>query len=185
MIKKQVKELMIPVAQYATVSQDATLLEAILILEQSQPKAQEHLQPYRAVLITDKHDNIIGKIGHLGFLKALEPKYYLHQDKDMISQMWVNPEAIQSMMDQLQLWQDNLEDICRRARDIRVRDVMRPITENIDEDASIIEAIHKIVMWQTLSLMVVKNNKVIGILRLSDLYTEVAQYIQESCSPEQ
>ena len=58
---------MIPVEKYATVHQDATLLEAILTLERSQPSAQEHLQPYRAVLITDDNHDIVGKIGHLGF----------------------------------------------------------------------------------------------------------------------
>jgi CBS domain-containing protein len=176
---KTVSELMIPVAEYATVPDKATLLEAILILEKSQARLKANRQPYRAVLVTDKNNKIIGKIGHLAFLKALEPKYNFMDDMSKLTMAGVSTEFIESMMEHLSMWNDNIETISRRAALINVKNVMHPVSENIDVNASILEAIHKIVMWQTLSILVTKDNSVIGILRLSDIYEEVSGYIKK------
>lgn len=181
---KCVKDLMIPVSEYATIHQDATLYEAILTLQDYQKNVPENRQPYRAILVTDDRQHIIGKINHWGFLKALEPKYTLVNDMEKLSRVGVSSDFVKSMMDQLRLWQDNFFDVSKRVQTIKVKDVMNPITESIDENASIIEAIHRIVMWQTLSLLVLRGNQVIGILRLSDLYSEVVHYILDACKSE-
>ncbi len=52
-----------------------------------------------------------------------------------------------------------------------------PAKMKIDENATINEAIHKMVMWQTLSIIVSRGEKVVGILRLSDLFDHIAKYI--------
>jgi len=79
---RTIKELMIPIEEYATISQDLTLVEAMQALEESQKKARRDVQPYRAVLITDDEGRIVGKLGHRGFLQALEPRYELIDDMD-------------------------------------------------------------------------------------------------------
>jgi len=61
-----------------------------------------------------------------------------------------------------------------------VKNVMHSVVENIDEEASLAEAIHKMIMWQTLSILVRRKGDVVGILRLSDLYTELATTMKES-----
>jgi CBS domain-containing protein len=72
---KLVKDLMIPVSEYATVHQDATLVEAIETLEKARQKNSNGKEQIRAVLVVDNNQKIIGKIGHLAFVQALEPKY--------------------------------------------------------------------------------------------------------------
>ena len=57
---------------------------------------------------------------------------------------------------------------------------MRPVTESIDENASLCEAIHKIVILQTLSILVKRGREVIGLLRLSDLFDEIARQMKEN-----
>jgi len=178
---KTIKELMIPVEKYATVPENATLLEAIHVLEESQKNLPKDRQPHRAVLVVDANNSIVGKVGHLAFLKALEPKYNLIGDMDKLTRAGLSGEFISSMMDHMKLWNDSLASVCKRARAIKVKEVMHSIEENIDEDASIVEAINKIVMWQTLSVLIVRDNKITGILRLSDLYEEVTRYIKKVC----
>ncbi len=58
---------------------------------------------------------------------------------------------------------------------------MQPITERVEEDETIARAIHKIIMWQCLSLLVTRNNEVVGILRASDLYNEIENYVTKEC----
>jgi len=181
MNKKTVRDLMLPLAEYAVVSEGATLLDALETLDKAHLTLPPGRSPHRAVLVRAANGHIIGKLGHLGFLKALEPRYGVLGDIETLSRAGLSSEFVSSMMDNLRFWGDDLADICIRARNMKVVDVMRPVAENIDANASLSEAIHLLVMMQTLSLLVTENGDVVGILRLSDLFAELSNYIQ-SCA---
>jgi hypothetical protein len=71
------KDLMVPLSEYATVTEDATLYEAVLALEAAQENFEDKHTRYchRAILILDKDGHVIGKLSQLDVLRALEPKY--------------------------------------------------------------------------------------------------------------
>ncbi len=175
---KRVKDLMLSLNEYAVVSEDATLRDALLALDQAQRELPPGRQPHRAVLVIDRDGKVIGKAGQLTFLKALEPKYGVLGDLGTLARAGVSPEAVTSIMKHLEFWRDTISAQCTRAGSLKVKDVMVPATECIDEDAPLTEAIHKIVMWQTLSILVTRKGEVIGILRLSDLFSEIADSIR-------
>jgi CBS domain-containing protein len=170
-----VKDLMVSLEKYPVVSQEATLLDAILTLEEAMKGRDRRRQPYRAVLVEDENRKIVGKIGQLGFLKALEPQRNVLGDMGKLAVAGVSSEFIASMMSHFRFFQDSLSDLCLRARHIKVKDVMQPLTETIDEKASLGEAISKIVAWQTLSIMVTRGTEIVGLLRLSDVCQEIAE----------
>jgi CBS domain-containing protein len=180
MINKTVKNLMLPLDHYAVVTEDSTLLEAFEMLEKAQEKLEQGRQPHRAVLVVNKANKVVGRLGHLGFLKALEPKYKKFGDLHTVSRSGFSAEFLSSMMESFEVWQDNPEILRRRAQQVKVKDAMHPVKESIDEDASLGEAMHRIIMWQTLSVLVHSGNKIVGILRLSDLFDEVAEHIRET-----
>jgi hypothetical protein len=55
---------------------------------------------------------------------------------------------------------------------------MIPIDSGIDENAPITDAIHMLVMTHDYSTMVTRKGDVIGILRLADVFEEVADIIR-------
>lgn len=178
---KLVKELMIPIGEYPTVDQGGSLLDAIHSLEKAQAARPQNIEPYRAVLVVDANKRIVGKLGHLAFLKAFEPKYNLVTDIDKLAQANLSSDFINTIMDHYDLWSDSFFDVCSKAHNIKVLDVMHSVQESIDENASLPEAIHKIIMWQSLSVLVSRGNDIIGIIRLSDLYNEIAHYVTNVC----
>jgi len=177
MKNKQVKELMLPLSDYAVVTESTTLLEALQALEVAQAKLPPGKPYHRAVLVADVQGNIVGKLGQHGFLKALEPKYAVLGDVERLSQAGLSEDFVNSIMDNYRFWQDNMDDVCRRARSIQIQHVMKPVEVSIDENRSLTEAIHLLVMWQTDSLLVTRREGVIGILRMSDLFRDVASDI--------
>ncbi len=179
---KKIKDLMVSLQDYAIVDEDATLLDAVVELEKAQARIEKGRMQHRAVLIRNKSGKIIGKLGHLAFLKALEPKYSTLGDLNTLARAGLSAEFVNSMMETYRFWDYKLTDICKRARNIKVKEVCHPITENIDEEATLAEAIHKFVMWQTLSIPVTRGNDIVGLLRLSDLYTEMAKLIKITCA---
>jgi CBS domain-containing protein len=177
---KYVKDIMLPLDEYAVVPENATLFESFLILEQAQKKLPPNRQPHRAVLVVNDKNKIVGKLGHRGFLLALEPKYNQLGNLDIISKSGLSKDYITSMMANFGLWQSEMEDIRRRTKSIKVKDVMRPVTESIDLNAPVHEAIHKVILTQTLSILVTEGDNIVGILRLSDLFDEVSREILEN-----
>ncbi len=176
--EKRVKDLMVPLDRYGLISQDATLLEAIQILQEAQKKRDRRRQPFRAVLIIDENKKVIGKLGELAFLKALEPKRNVLGDVSKLSSAGVSDQIINTVMSHYQFFQDKLSNLCFRARDIKVKDVMHPITESIDENAPLCEAISKIILWDTLSVIVTRKGEIVGLLRISDICQEVAEQMK-------
>lgn len=179
--QKKVKDVMLPISSYPTVNVKGTLLDAVRALENAQKDRPPEIEPYRAVLVVDDDGKIIGKIGQLAFLKALEPKYNIVVDIDKLTQANLSSEFIETIMDHYDLWRESFFDVCGKAHTVLVKDIMMPVVQNISQDASIAEAIHKIIMWQTLSILVTDGNKIVGILRLSDLYKEIANFITNVC----
>ena len=60
----KVTELMVPLAEYASVSQDSTLYEAVLALEEAQKKFGEQSYKHRAILVYDESKKIVGQTQH-------------------------------------------------------------------------------------------------------------------------
>ena len=68
-----VKQLMVPLSEYTTVSKDASLYEAVMALEKAQAAFDPDRHQHRAILIYDKTNQIVGKISQIDILRALEP----------------------------------------------------------------------------------------------------------------
>lgn len=178
----KVKELMVPLADYASVSQDANLYEAVIALEEAQQHYDKRAYKHRAVLVFDDHNKIVGKLSQLDVLKALEPKYGEIDSVKGVSHWGLSASFIKSMMVNYGLWQKPMEDICRKAADIIVKDIMyAPVErEYVKEDSTLNEAIHLLVMGYHQSLLVTRNDEVVGILRLTDVFSKICDAIK-SC----
>jgi len=176
-MNKKAKELMIPLADYPTVSKDATLSEAVMALE----KAHEVLadRPYkpRSVIVVDDDGKVLGRLSLWDCLRALEPKYKDIADFSRLTHFGINPEFMRSMVEKHGLWLDPLATLCQRAAGLHVHDFMSPADESMfmDHEASLAEAIHTMVMGRFMGLFVTDGQKVVGFLRLCDLFDHVAR----------
>ena len=68
-----VKDLMVLLDEYVTVSRDATLYDAIVSMENAQKKIDPSKHKHRAILVLDHDGNVIGKVTMFDILTALEP----------------------------------------------------------------------------------------------------------------
>lgn len=180
----KVKDLMVPLEEYATVSYSATLYDAVLALEKAQEEFSEACTPYvhRAILVYGKDSNIIGKISQLDILRALEPKYGEMGQSRSMADAGFTPQFLKGMLEQYSLLSDSFEDACKKARNITVDKIMYTPSEGeyVDENASLREAIHQIVMGHHQSLLVTAGEKIAGILRLTDLFKAVSREMKRN-----
>ena len=175
---KIVKDLMVPLTDYPTIDEKATLYDAILALENVQKKFEHRKYRHRAILILGKDNQVVGKLGLWDVLQALEPKYQQIEDLEKMSRTGFSPQFLKSMLDEHALWNKPLVDACTAGAARTIKDLMYipTKTELIKEDVSLGEAIHQLVVGRYLSLLVVDNaEKVIGILRLIDIFEEIME----------
>ena len=174
-----VKDIMVPLSEYATVSEEASLSEAVAALKKSQADFDQAKYRHRAILIYDKTNNIVGKVNFLSILRALEPKY-----EEMLSDrgplhMGFTRKFQRAMFESFKLWQDPLSHLCSKAAQIKVKSFMVKPQESelIEPDAGLGEAIHLLVIGHHQSLLVAKDKRIVGIMRLTDAFQVVADSI--------
>ena len=173
-----VKDIMLPLGEYAVVDEDATMVDALHALEAAQAKVPAGRHPHRAVLVKNKAGAIVGKLGHLAFFAGLEPRYEELGDLSALSRVGLSTAYMSTMMQELSVWQNDFDDYVQRAKTTKIKTVMHPVNEHIDVHDRIGEAIHKFVVHQALSLLVLDKDQPVGILRLADLFPVIAKNIK-------
>jgi CBS domain-containing protein len=178
-----VKDLMVPLDEYATVDDDATVFEAVATLEKLQ-QAQRTYR-HRAILVLDKNKKVIGKLSMIDLIKTLEPKYFDMQDRNGGAgalSFGFSKKFMKSMMEQFKLLDGALDNICKKAGESKANRFMTTPTEYdyVASDASLNEAVHQLVLGHHQSLLVTDSTgDIIGILRLTDVFTLIYQRMQE------
>ena len=178
----RVKDLMVPLAEYATVPAGSTLLEAMLALEKAQEEFDHTKYRHRAVLILDSDRKVIGKLGQIDVLCALEPEEKDAEDIKMLSRFGFSPKFVHAVRTQRRLTAAPLRDLCRKFSVQRVEDYMQAPSEGefIDEEASLDVAIMQLVTGRNhLSLLVTRKEAIVGVLRMTDVFAAVFHNAKE------
>jgi hypothetical protein len=176
----QVKELMVPLKDYATVHQEATLREAILALEEAQLTLDPSRHKHRAILVLDERGKVVSKIVMKDILVALEPNYGKVEGVEVLERTGYSPDLIRSMLEDNVLWSEPLQFVCERATKLKVGNFIQAPSEGeyIDANATLSEATHQFVVYPYQSLLVNSGDEVVGILRLSDVFTKICDTIK-------
>ena len=181
----RVKELMVPLSEYATVPEGSTLFDAVLALEKAQEEFDHTKYKHRGVLILDKDKRVIGKLGQLDVLRALEPKDENSGEMNELSQFGFSSNFVHKLRKQLRLKAVPLKDLSSKASKLRVEDFMQTPTEGefIEAEAYLDMAIMQLVTGRHISLLVTRNKEIIGILRMTDAFAAIF-HIMKECETE-
>jgi CBS-domain-containing membrane protein len=177
----RVKELMVPLSEYATVPEGSTLFDAVLALEKAQEEFDHTKYKHRGVLILDKNQRVIGKLGQLDVLRALEPKDEDSGEINRLRQFGFSANFVQKLHKEQRMSAAPLKDLCSKATKLRVEDFMQTPSEGefIEHEASLELAVMQLVTGLHISLLVTRDEKIIGILRMTDVFAAVYHTMKE------
>jgi hypothetical protein len=91
-----------------------------------------------------------------------------------------SPDLIKDMLANNALWAEPLQFFSERAARLKVSDFIHAPSQDeyIDENATLGEATHQLIVQPYLSLLVTSADEVVGILRLSDVFTKICDIIK-------
>ncbi len=184
----KVKEMMVPLSEYAVVHENATLQEAVETLEKAQQAFDQKRYRHRAILVLDQNNHIVGKLSQHDVIQALEPNYKKLEESGhghaMLHRLGFSEKYIKSTLEQFSLWEKALENLCEKAAHQMVKDIMYTPAEGefVEENATMDEAIHRLVIGHHHSLLVTSSRdmrELVGVFRLTDLFEFVRNALQE------
>jgi CBS domain-containing protein len=183
----RLKDLMVPAADYATVRLGASILQGILALKEAQRREfQDDPDRHRdrAILVTDPEGEIVGKLSMWSIIGCLEPNYARVKggtaSSKAASRVGSARGIIEEVMASSHLWRNRSSTIANDSAPLKVQDLLHELRkeELIDENASLETAIHQLVAGHFMSLLVTRYGRIVGILRLVDVFEAVCKIIR-------
>jgi CBS domain-containing protein len=162
--QKKVKDLMIPLEDYPHIPYWFTLRQAMAIVREAAIKFEGSFEP-RAVLVFDEKYQLMGILTLRDIIKGLEPRFL--KETNLIK---MDPSLTVLMGD---LLGPNMKEASQRP----VSEVMSPIQATVDGDAPIIKALYLMIKENVGMMPVIQDNKVAGMIRMSDLFGEIAKVV--------
>jgi CBS domain-containing protein len=172
-----VKDLMVPISEYATIPEGSSLFKAVIALENAKQELAGTIYPHWMVLIMGKNKKVLGKLSQLDILRALSPRDTYTDKIDEMGKFGFSSSFISKMREEYRLKKSSLEDFYTHPEtmNMKVEDFMRTIGKNefVDENTSLDTAAHMMFVKNRLSLLVTREDRFIGVLRLSDVFSTV------------
>jgi len=180
-ITKKVRDIMVPLSDYATTTVDATLREAIPALRRLYCLVEEGKcthAGHRNILVLDQSGELAGILSFRSILHVLIP--------EIAGGLAARLEALGVSIAFAQADSPNLDEARAsfRARVLKnaetnVKDVMLKIKGTIDADADLMDALKLMYQNKINVIPVYEAHKLVGVARESDLFLTVAEILME------
>ena len=166
-----VGDIMIPLQEYTTLSEDATVRQAIAQLHQSfsqRSGAASIMETgHRSVLVTGPGGQVVGLLSIMELLDGLIPAYLSYP----------KPSTADSIQYSPIFWRGLFTKQMKTLGGQKLSDLMSPAPASIETSASLLEAAYMLVQNEERRLLVVQNRKPVGVLREQDLFFEMERVL--------
>ncbi|MBW2194590.1 MAG: CBS domain-containing protein [Deltaproteobacteria bacterium] len=157
MERKKVKDLVIPISDYPHLPYWGTLREAIIQLSVAYETG------HHTVLVFDESYKLVGMLLERDVLKGLEPKFAQHYE-DGVSI----------------LWDELLDSGLEKQLDRPIKECMSAVNAKVDAEDTVLKASHIMVHDNVYLLPVMDGDKLIGVIRMGDVFQEITGTILET-----
>lgn len=167
---KTVGEIMVPLAQYPCVRDNTTLREAVAVIENAQIDIGQRKSLPRVLLVYDAIGVFVGYARRRDIMRGLEPSSLVSRPLEYRKKLF--DVAVDPNLSELS-W-DHVVKRMREQGERPISDVMRPIEATIEADDHIIKAVYEMVSLDVSPIPVLKDGKVVGVVRTVDVFHELA-----------
>ncbi|GAB6057435.1 CBS domain-containing protein [Desulfonatronum parangueonense] len=183
MAANTVESLMVPVDKFPRISQDVTFSEAVLALDKALEEFMDGKREQRILLVYDNENRIVGKLTPIDVIRGLEPNYGKLVDTHASAYVSNFEYVIATMREQAQHLSAPWDDLCVKAKNVRVKEFLRKLTpaQVVQASDSLNEALHRFILGGHDSLFVTDGQKLVGVIRFSDVYREIQGKIKGVC----
>ena len=167
--RKKVAELMIPLEDYPHMPYWFTLRQAMAIVREAAIKFEGTFEP-RSVLVFDEKYHLLGILTLRDIVLGLAPKSL----QGLVGKVRAALDLDDALAD---LEADLSGPKVKEASQTAVSEVMSPIEVTVDTGDSLAKALFLMIKEGLGRMPVMQEEKVVGIIRLSDLFQEISDFV--------
>jgi len=167
---KRVREVMIPLGQYPSLRDTATLRDAVELMETAALDVNGRRSLPRVLLVFDEIEVLVGYVRRRDLMMGLEPRFLVVQPlayRKKLFDVAVDPNLSE-------LSHDRVIQGVREQASRPITDVMRPIETIVQADDHIMKAIYEMVSQDLSLIPVVDGRRLVGVVRSVELFHEMA-----------
>jgi len=167
---KRIREIMIPVAEYPSVRDNATLRDAIRMIMGAEIQVDRKRSLPRTILVFDGIDVLVGYVRRRDIMRGLEPNFLVSQPLDYRERLFevsIDPNLSELTFDRVV---SGIKSQAGRP----VSDVMLPFEATIDADDHVMKAIYEMVSLNVSLIPVLDGGELVGVVRSVDVFHELA-----------
>jgi predicted transcriptional regulator len=172
----RIEEIMIPLDEYPKVTPETSLRDAIEVMENAVLEVAGRKSLPRVLLVFDNKGRLRGTVRRRDIMRGLEPKYLVAQSLNYRKKLF--DVAIDPNLSELS--HDRMVRGVREQAKRPVKDVMRPIQVSLDHNDHVIKGVYEMVGYGLTLLPVMKDEKVIGVVRTVEIFRELANIVLSS-----
>jgi CBS-domain-containing membrane protein len=176
---RRIREIMIPVDRYPSVRDNATLREAVAVIESAQLEVELRKSLPRALLVFDAIHVLVGTVRRRDLMRGLEPTFLVSEPLEYRMKLFdvaVDPNLAELSFDRV------VQGIREQARR-PVSDVMQPIETILSADDHVMKAVSEMVALDLTLIPVVDQKQLVGVVRSVDAFHELAGLLRDETPP--
>jgi CBS-domain-containing membrane protein len=148
--RKKLKDIIIPLSNYPHMPYWGTLREAIAQLNVAYETG------HHTVLVFDEGYKLVGMLHQKDILQGLVPKFAQHYEEGVPI-----------------FWDDLMEAGNERRLALQIKEFMSGVKHVAEAEDNILKAAHMILQEKSYLLPVMQDGKLIGVVRMGDLFHEI------------
>jgi len=177
----KVKDMMVPIDDYAVTTTDKLLKEAVpelmrIYCQVETGKCTE--AGHRTSLVLDGHRKLVGILDFKSILKVLIPEI-AGGISGKLQSLGISMAFAEADAHDMDSSKQGFRSRVRQNAQTRVGDVMLKLRGTIDADAGFLDALKMIYRNKVTVLPVFEGDKLVGVLRDSDLFLAAANVLME------
>jgi CBS-domain-containing membrane protein len=168
------RDVLIPLDKYPHLPYWFTLKQAIAEMEGAVLEIDGRISLPRMLLVFDEKYQLMGMARRRDILKGLEPMFLREKPLQYRKKLWdvqVDPELSELSYGKI------VEAVMKLADETSISDVMLPIEATVDYEDHIVRVIYEMNKHNLSLLPVLKDGKVVGVVRSVDVFHEVAKVV--------
>ena len=172
--ERKAGDIMIPIEDYTTIDEDATVKEGMRCLKESYENliASSRLMEsgHRSIMVFDRNKELTGILGIRDLIHYLQPSYLLSPKPSLAERIEYSP----------MFWKGMFTTQTRALANKKVKDIMSLVPPSVDEKANLMEVANMIYTQEVRRIVVTRKGTVVGIVREQELFFEIARIMLES-----
>ena len=169
----RVEDIMIPLERYPHIPYWFTLRQAVVEMQKSKLESEGQASLPRVVLVFDEAYQLLGATRRRDIMRGLEPPFLVSRQRQ-IGKRLLNMEVDHNLSE---FSFDKLVKGIRERAETPIAEVMQPIVATIDHDDHLMKAVSEMVEYNLSFLPVLKEGKVVGVVRTIGVFSELAKII--------